>query len=99
MLTKLYYNHSRFAPENIKAVKDSIRLYSMDEGILSGKTGTEEIDGLNTSGWFIGYVERDNHTYFFATNIQSDKLASGPLATELTFSILSDLNLWNSYQE
>lgn len=99
MLTKLYYNQFEFTPENIKAVKDSIRLYSMDEGILSGKTGTEEIDGLNTSGWFIGYVERDNHTYFFATNIQSDKLASGPLATELTFSILSDLNLWNTYQE
>ena len=99
MLTKLYYNQFGFTPENIKAVKDSIRLYSMDEGILSGKTGTEEIDGLNTSGWFIGYVERDNHTYFFATNIQSDKLASGPLATELTFSILSDLNLWNTYQE
>ncbi|MCI8884012.1 MAG: BlaR1 family beta-lactam sensor/signal transducer [Lachnospiraceae bacterium] len=98
-LTKLYYNQFGFTPENIKAVKDSIRLYSMDEGILSGKTGTEEIDGLNTSGWFIGYVERDNHTYFFATNIQSDKLASGPLATELTFSILSDLNLWNTYQE
>ena len=99
MLTKLYYNQFGFTPENIKAVKDSIRLYSMDEGILSGKTGTEEIDGLNTSGWFIGYVERDNHTYFFATNIQSDKLASGPLATELTFSILSGLNLWNTYQE
>lgn len=99
MLAKLYYNQFGFTPENIKAVKDSIRLYSMDEGILSGKTGTEEIDGLNTSGWFIGYVERDNHTYFFATNIQSDKLASGPLATELTFSILSDLNLWNTYQE
>ena len=99
MLTKLYYNQFGFTPENIKAVKDSIRLYSMDEGILSGKTGTEEIDGLNTSGWFIGYVERDNHTYFFATNIQSDKLASGPLATELTFSILSDLKLWDTYQE
>ena len=99
MLTKLYYNQFGFAPENVKAVKDSIRLYSMDEGILSGKTGTEEIDGLNTSGWFIGYVERDSHTYFFATNIQSDKLASGPLATELTFSILSDLNLWNTYQK
>lgn len=99
MLTKLYYNQFGFTPENIKAVKDSIRLYSMDEGILSGKTGTEEIDGLNTSGWFIGYVERDNHTYFFATNIQNEKLASGPLAAELTFSILSDLELWNAYQE
>ena len=99
MLKKLYYNQFIFAPENIKAVKDSICLYSTDEGTLSGKTGTEEVNGLNTSGWFIGYVEKNNHTYFFATNIQSDKLASGPLAAELTFSILSDLKLWDTYQE
>ncbi|MDE7332647.1 MAG: BlaR1 family beta-lactam sensor/signal transducer [Lachnospiraceae bacterium] len=99
MLKKLYYNQFGFSPESIKAVKDSICLYSTAEGTLSGKTGTEEVNGHNTSGWFIGYVEKDNHTYFFATNIQSEKLASGLLATELTFSILSDLQLWNTYQE
>lgn len=99
MLNKLYYNQFGFSPENIKAVKDSIRLYSTNDGTLSGKTGTEESDGKNMSGWFIGYVKLGNHTYFFATNIQSDNLASGPLATELTFSILSDLKLWNAYQE
>lgn len=96
MLKKLYDNQFGFSPENIKAVKDSIRLYSTDKGTLSGKTGTEEVNGENTSGWFIGYLEKDNHTYFFASNIQSEKLASGPLATELTFSILSDLKLWNN---
>ena len=99
MLNKLYYNQFGFSPENIKAVKDSICLYSTDDGTLSGKTGTEEINGRNTSGWFIGYIEQNNHTYFFATNIQSEKLASGPLATEITFSILSDLKIWNTYQE
>lgn len=99
MLKKLYYNQFGFSPENIKAVKDSIRLYSTDNGTLSGKTGTEEVNGKNISGWFIGYLEKDSHTYFFAANIQSEKLASGPLATELTFSILSDLELWNAYQE
>lgn len=99
MLKKLYYNQFEFSPENIKAVKDSICLYSTDDGSLSGKTGTEEMNGHNTSGWFIGYAEKGSHTYFFATNIQSKKLASGPLATELTFSILSDLELWNAYQE
>lgn len=99
MLNKLYYNKFGFSPENIKAVKNSICLYSTDNGTLSGKTGTEEVHGKNTSGWFIGYIEQDSHTYFFATNIQSEKLASGPLATELTFSILSDLRLWNTYQE
>lgn len=99
MLKKLYYNQFGFSPENIKAVKDSIRLYSTDNGTLSGKTGTEEVNGKNTSGWFIGYIEKDSHTYFFASNIQSETLASGPLAAELTFSILSDLDLWNAYQE
>lgn len=99
MLKKFYYNQFRFSPENIKAVKDSICLYSTDDGTISGKTGTEEINGQNTSGWFIGYIEKDGRTYFFATNIQNEALASGPLATELTFSILSDLNLWNTYQK
>jgi len=99
MLNKLYNNQFGFSPENIKAVKDSIRLYSTNDGTLSGKTGTEEVNGENTSGWFIGYIERDNRTYFFATNIQGEKTVSGPLATEVTFSILSDLKLWNTYQE
>lgn len=96
MLNKLYYNKFGFSPENIKAIKDSICLYSADNGTLSGKTGTEEVNGENISGWFIGYIEKDNHTCFFATNIQSEKSASGPLATELTFSIFSDLKLWTT---
>ena len=99
MLNKFYYNQFGFSSENIKAVKDSICLYSTDNGVFSGKTGTEEVNGKNTSGWFIGYIEKDNHPCFFATNIQSEKFASGPLATELTFSILSELKLWNTYQE
>lgn len=96
LLKKLYNNEFEFAPENIKAVKNAIFLYTTDEGTLSGKTGTEEVNGQNTSGWFIGYIEKNDHTYFFATNIQSNQLASGPAATELTFTILSDLGLWNN---
>lgn len=99
LLKAFYYNEFGFAPENIKAVKDSMRLCSTDDGILYGKTGTEAADGHNISGWFIGYVEKDSHICFFATNIQSEELASGSLATELTFSILSDLALWDSLQE
>ena len=96
LLKKLYNNEFEFAPENIKAVKNAISLYTTDEGTLSGKTGTEEVNGQNTSGWFIGYIEKNGHTYFFCTNIQSNQLASGPAATELTFMILSDLGLWNN---
>ncbi len=97
LLKKLYYNQFGFAPTHMKTVKDSICLSSTAEGSLFGKTGTEEVNGENTSGWFIGYVEKGPHPCFFATNIQSDKLASGPLAAELTFSILFDLKIWNTY--
>ena len=50
LLKKLYNNEFEFAPENIKAVKNAISLYTTDEGTLSGKTGTEEVNGQNTSG-------------------------------------------------
>ena len=36
---------------------------------LSGKTGWSIRNGIN-NGWFIGYIERQNKTYFFATNIE-----------------------------
>ena len=96
LLKKLYNNQFEFAHKNIEAVKNALSLYTTDEGTLSGKTGTQEINGQNTSGWFIGYIEKNDRTYFFATNIQSDQFASGPVATELTFTILSDLGLWNN---
>lgn len=36
---------------------------------LSGKTGWSIING-NNNGWFVGYVEREKHTYFFAANVE-----------------------------
>lgn len=96
MLRKFYNNEFEFLPENIEAVKDSICLYSTDNGTIYGKTGTEGVNGKNISGWFIGYIEKGSHTYFFATNIQKEAFASGTAAAELTFSILSDLKLWEA---
>ncbi len=96
MLRKLYYNQFGFSPENIEAVKNSICLYDSDNGAVYGKTGTQQISGTNVSGWFIGYVEKEGRPYFFATNIQKGASATGSSAAELTFSILSDLRLWNA---
>lgn len=35
---------------------------------MSGKTGWAIRDGQN-NGWFVGYLEKENNTYFFAVNI------------------------------
>ena len=94
LLNAFYQNTFGFAPENIQTVKNSIQLFSSAHGTLYGKTGTGRIDGQDVSGWFIGFVETPENTYFFATNIQSENKATGSTAAEITLSILSDLNLW-----
>ena len=94
LLTKLHNNCFGFAPENINAIKDAICLSSSDAGTMYGKTGTGRVDGQDVNGWFIGFIETSNNTYFFATNIGADSNATGGNATEITMSILSDMNIW-----
>ena len=94
LLTRLQNNSFGFAPENINAVKDAICLSSSDAGTFYGKTGTGRVDGQDVNGWFIGYIETVDNTYFFATNIGADSDATGGNATEITMSILSDMNIW-----
>ena len=94
LLTRLQDNSFGFAPENINAVKDAICLSSSDAGTFYGKTGTGRVDGQDVNGWFIGYIETVDNTYFFATNIGADSDATGGNATEITMSILSDMNIW-----
>lgn len=94
LLTQLHNNNFGFAPENINAVKDAICLSSSDAGTFYGKTGTGRVDGQDVNGWFIGYIETADNTYFFATNIGADSDATGGNATEITMSILSDMNIW-----
>ena len=96
LLTKLQNNSFGFAPENVNAVKDAICLSSSDAGTFYGKTGTGRVDDQDVNGWFIGYIETADNTYFFATNISADSDATGGNATEITMSILSDMNIWVS---
>ena len=96
LLTKLQNNSLGFSSENINAVKDAICLSSSDAGTFYGKTGTGRVNGQDINGWFVGFVETEDNTYFFATNIGADRDATGGNATEITMSILSDMNIWVS---
>ena len=95
LLQKFHDNKFRFAPENIDAVKDAIHLASTTEGSFYGKTGTGRVDDQDVNGWFIGYIEKSDHIYYFATNIQGDSETTGNKAAEITDSILSELQIWN----
>ncbi len=60
---------------------------------IYGKTGTGRVDEQDVNGWFVGYAETQNGTYFFAANIQGDADANGTNAANITASVLSDMNI------
>lgn len=93
LLIKLYHNRFGFSPENINAVKDAICLSSSEAGTFYGKTGTGRVDGQDVNGWFVGFIETADNTYFFAVNIEADSGAAGSSAAEITRSILSDMHI------
>lgn len=94
LLTRLQNQNLGFTPENVNAVKDAIHISSSSFGDFYEKTGTGRMNGRDINGWFIGLIENANNTYFFATNIQSEQHATGSKASDITLSILSDLNIW-----
>ena len=80
-------------------VKYSLFLLSTADGSLYVKTVTIEYNQQNTTGWFIGFLEKENHVYFFATDIHNKNGAAGSTAVQITLSALSDLALWGSPQD
>lgn len=93
LLIDLYNNHLNFSAENIAAVKNALLLSSSDDCTLYGKTGTGNVNGSNVNGWFVGYAETSDNTYFFATNIRAESHASGSHAAEITLELLKELKI------
>jgi len=93
-LKKLYYEELPFSKRSMDIVRRIIRLTATPAGILSGKTGSDLVDGKGVLGWFVGYVEHDDHQYFFATNIQAADGASGRKAREISEGILHEAGLF-----
>ncbi|MGE6376261.1 BlaR1 family beta-lactam sensor/signal transducer [Peribacillus muralis] len=96
MLKKFYDNEFSFEPSNIQTVKDSILLEESNGKLLSGKTGTTGVNGENVSGWFIGYVETSDNTFFFAFHIQGEKDSGGSNVAEKALSILEKEHIYQS---
>lgn len=96
LLIRLQNHDLGFSSETVNTVKEAIRLSSANTGTLYGKTGTGRIDGRDVNGWFIGFVETADNTWFFAARIEADNEASGSNAAKIVMSILSDQNIWQS---
>lgn len=92
-LKKFHHYRLPFSKRNIDIVKNVIVLSNNNNGILSGKTGAGLINDKTVNGWFIGYVEKGNNIYYFASYIQGED-GWGWKAEEITLKILKDKNIW-----
>lgn len=63
---------------------------------LRAKTGWTRDKGINI-GWWVGYIEKNNNVYFFATRLRQDRKNAtsnfGDCRKEITKSILKDLKI------
>lgn len=94
LLKKFYTNEFHFESSSVQAVKNSLRLSASGQAVLSGKTGTGIVNGKSINGWFIGYVEAADNTWFFAANIQDSDQADSTRASGIALSILADKGIF-----
>ncbi|OEK07013.1 class D beta-lactamase [Roseivirga misakiensis] len=67
-IKRLYQSELPIADRTEGIMKRMMLMSQTDRFKLSGKTGWSIDKGFN-NGWFVGFVEKANKTYFFATNI------------------------------
>jgi beta-lactamase class D len=94
-LVKLYKNELNFSSRSMQIVKNIMLNDEKANYKIYGKTGWGYINEINY-GWYVGFVEKENNVYFFATNIEEKDPAGEdfPRARiEITRNILKELKI------
>jgi beta-lactamase class D len=95
-LRRLYQNKLPFSARSLSTVKDILILEQTPEYKLSGKTGWvgyQTQKNIPQIGWFVGYLEKSQDVYFFATNIDIRDPKDAKARISLTRKCLKDLML------
>jgi beta-lactamase class D len=88
LLKKMYSYKLPFKKHIIDILKKIIVVTKNQDAVLSGKTGSGVSDGKASSGWFVGYVQKNKNIDFFALNIESGENPNGMKAKEIALRIL-----------
>jgi beta-lactamase class D len=93
-LEQFYDRKLPFADSTVSTVQEIILLEETDAYRLSGKTGWATRVELEI-GWFVGYLERDENVYFFATNVesQSSQKSLGQISQSIARAVLNEMDL------
>lgn len=81
-----------FSEQAIATVKDIMIVEQTPDYIIRAKTGWADAEDGGI-GWYVGYLERDENVYFFATNIDIRKPEDLAARIEITRRSLSNLGL------
>jgi beta-lactamase class D len=94
-LRRLYKNELPFSERSLSIIKDILIVEKTPDYTIRAKTGWVGFEGMAKPeiGWYVGYLEKGDNIYFFATNIdmQSQKDASARI--ELTRRCFQDLRV------
>jgi len=92
-LKKIYNNEVKFSQRSIDILKKIMIYEQTEDYTIRAKTGW----GMrfeNQIGWFVGYVEKGDDVYFFATNVESKEPEEGfKSRIEITYNILRELKI------
>ena len=90
-----WQNELPFSERSLSIVKDILIVEKTPDYTIRAKTGFVGFDGMVKPeiGWYVGYLEKGNNTYFFATNIDIQNPKDVANRIELTRRCFQDLGL------
>lgn len=94
-LVKLYKYELGFSRRSIDIVKNIMLAEETQSYKLFAKTGWADVDNINY-GWYVGFIEKGDTVFFFATNIEKKDPAGdsfAPARIEITKHILKELKI------
>jgi len=95
-IRKLFHVELPIKKRTQNIMKNILSIDHSAEYHLSGKTGWANLPNKDI-GWFVGYLEKDNNNYFFATKVEPkenfDMKDFPRIRMELTVAILEELVL------
>jgi len=90
-LNRFYRSELAISKRTEHIMKRLMVIEKTDQYTLSGKTGWSIRNG-NNNGWFVGFVETENNTVFFATNVsprdEFDMSKFSAVRKQLTYAAL-----------
>jgi beta-lactamase class D len=73
-LRKFYHELLGVTEETTEVVKAFMILEEEERYTLRGKTGTVAVTSTRELGWLVGYLERNDNVYFYALNMEGERV-------------------------